>query len=72
MLISIILAQIIAIGEKYNTTPILLLDDIVESLDQQNRSALASALFYIRSQVWISAIDGRDIGMQCYKAVSLQ
>ena len=69
MLISITIAQIIAVQKLSATTPILLLDEIFVHLDETRRKYLVEFLVASGSQVWITStedevaeyFDGADV-----------
>ena len=55
LLISIILSHARMLHNKYNMSPILLLDDIVEHLDKKHRKALFFELSRHHSQSWFTS-----------------
>jgi len=61
MLISITLAQVIAIKAFAQVSPILLLDEIFVHLDETRREYLAEFLIKAESQVWITSTED-DVG----------
>lgn len=60
LLLSIIIAQVYALIDKYKVTPILLFDEIISHLDAVNRSLLFDQLIDIKAQCWLTGIDPRS------------
>lgn len=47
--------------ESKQVTPILLLDDIASELDERSLSLVLKKLFELKSQIWLTAIDGSSL-----------
>ncbi len=57
MLISMLLAQIKAMNDLFNETPIVLLDEVFAHLDENRRSQLAEELNNLKAQIWITSTE---------------
>ncbi len=57
MLISMLLAQIKAMNDLFNETPIVLLDEVFAHLDEARRGQLAEELNNLNAQIWITSTE---------------
>jgi DNA replication and repair protein RecF len=57
MLISMLLAQIKAMNDLFNCSPIVLLDEVFTHLDENRRNQLAIELNELKAQIWITSTE---------------
>jgi DNA replication and repair protein RecF len=68
ILISIILAQALALETHCNVKPVLLLDEVFVHLDEMKKDALNNFLFNSGNQVWITSTDKESVGQMSRNA----
>ncbi len=57
MLISMVLAQIKAMNDLFNCTPIVLFDEVFTHLDEKRREQLAIELKDLKAQIWVTSTE---------------
>ena len=60
LLLNLILAQVYALIEQFNTIPVLLFDEIISHLDGNNRILLFDEILKLGAQSWLSGIDPKS------------
>ncbi|MGB4191782.1 MAG: DNA replication/repair protein RecF [Rickettsiales bacterium] len=60
LLLNLILAQVYALIDKFQTIPILLFDEIISHLDSVNRKSLLDEIMLIKAQSWFTGLDPKS------------